>query len=193
MGSLIASIFISNAPKENKKSNSTVVVSQQQSKANKEVIKKVKLTTVAIKQNKKRNKKIVNVEAEAQMNNNFNEPSSTTHTNFDVLLNETRNWIKKFENPIQFANYTNDIDSVDKLIAERLLLSSIIKSYQLKRTILSQKLSKAQDKNEAFDYLMNSKEWADIIEYEKWAEEYLRRHQQSTSLPTSATKQQIQY
>ena len=54
-------------------------------------------------------------------------------------------------------------------------------------------LVKAQDKNEAFDYLMNSKEWADIIEYEKWAEEYLRRHQQSTSLPTSATKQQIQY
>ena len=68
---LIASIFISNAPKKNKKSNSMVVVSEQQSKANKEVIKKVKLTTVAIKQNKKRNKKIVNVEAEAQMNNNF--------------------------------------------------------------------------------------------------------------------------
>ena len=65
-----------------------------------------------------------------------------------MLLNETRNWIKKLENPIQFANYTNDIDSVDNLIAERLLLSSIIKSYQLKRTILSQKLSKAQDKNE---------------------------------------------
>jgi len=193
LGSLIASIFISNAPKENKKSNLIVVASEQQSIANKEVIKKVKHTTVAIKQNKKRNKIIGNVEAEVQMNNNFNESGSTTHTNFDVLLNETRNWIKKLENPIQFANYTNDIDSVDNLIAERLLLSSIIKSYQLKRTILSQKLSKAQDKNEAFDYLMNSKEWADIIEYEKWAEEYLRRHQQSTSLPTSATKQQIQY
>ena len=192
LGTFLGSVFIFNTPMTNKKSIINETVSKKQNNIEKVVTQKVQFARIAKKQIKRKENTVID-KATVQVNNNTNETRFTTSPNFDDLLNETRNWIKKYENPIQFANYTNDIDSVDNLIAERLLLSSIIKSYQLKRAILSQKLSKAQDKNEAFDYLMNSKEWADIIEYEKWAEEYLGRHQQGTSLPTSATKQQIQY
>jgi hypothetical protein len=42
---------------------------------------------------------------------------------------------------------------------------------------LAEKLQFAKDNNEAYDYLFNSKEWAEIKEYEKWAKAYLERHQ----------------
>lgn len=125
--------------------------------------------------------------------NNDKENLNTPHTNYDALIMETKNWIKQHESPIQNVSYSNEIDSIDNLLAERLLMSSIIKSYQLKRAIISQKLAKAQDQNEAIDYVLNSKEWSDIVEYEKWAKEYLVRHQQNMSLPSTNTKQQIQY
>jgi hypothetical protein len=136
---------------------------------------------------------IVQKEAQLEEKNLNNEMNVLVKNDYDILLDETRTWIKQHENPIQFANYSNTNDSLDNLIAERLLMSSIIKSYQLKKAILTQKLSKAKDNNEAMDYLMNSKEWEDIVAYEKWAKEFLGRHQQISSLPTTTTKQQIQY
>ena len=143
--------------------------------------------------NNKVNVNSVNIENRQFAKNSEESADRVNKLDYDNLINETRNWIKQRENPFQFANFTNGVDSLDNIIAERLLISSIIKSYQLKRTIIEQKIAKAQDKNEAFDYILNSKEWADIIEYEQWAKEYLGRHQQSISLPTSTTKQQIQY
>ncbi len=96
---------------------------------------------------------------------------------YDELISQTKNWIKARQNPIQFASYDQQMDSVDDLIAERLLITSIVRSYQLKKAILTEKLQMAKDRNEAYDYLYNSKEWAEIKEYEKWAKTYLERHQ----------------
>lgn len=96
---------------------------------------------------------------------------------YDELISQTKNWIKARQNPIQFASYDQQMDSIDDLIAEKLFITSIIRSYQLKKAILTEKLQMAKDRNEASDYLYNSKEWAEIKEYEKWAKTYLERHQ----------------
>jgi hypothetical protein len=118
---------------------------------------------------------------------------SVNNSNYDELINETKLWIKQHQNPILYAGYSNIQDSVDNLVAERLLMSSIIRSYQLKRAVMEQRLSNAKDMTEVVDYYMHSKEWDAIAEYEKWANEYLGRHQQDTSLFPATTKQQIQY
>jgi beta-lactamase regulating signal transducer with metallopeptidase domain len=151
------------------------------------IITPTKLEVVSVKMKLRKSKQITQTE------NIQKDFASNTKTEYDELLAETRNWIKQRENPNQLANYSNTIDSIENVIAERLFMSSIIKSYQLKRSIIEQMLSKAHDNNEAIDYLMNSKEWNDILEYEKWAKEYLGRHQQPTSLAPPTTKQQIQY
>jgi hypothetical protein len=122
-----------------------------------------------------------------------NEDALASKSNFDVLLNETRTWIKQHENPSQFATYSNATDSIENVIAERLLMSSIVKSYKLKRAIMEQKLADAKDMTDVIDYFMKSQEWDEIAAYEKWAQEYLVRHQQRDSLPASTTKKQIQY
>jgi hypothetical protein len=122
-----------------------------------------------------------------------NEDALASKSNFDALLNETRTWIKQHENPLQFATYSNATDSIENVIAERLLMSSIVKSYKLKRAIMEQKLADAKDMTDVIDYFMKSQEWDEIAAYEKWAQEYLVRHQQRDSLPASTTKKQIQY
>lgn len=128
---------------------------------------------------------------------NTSEPKSedaiASKSNFDALLNETRTWIKQHENPLQFATYSNTTDSIENIIAERLLMSSIVNSYKLKRAIMEQKLADAKDMTEVIDYFMKSQEWDEIAAYEKWAQEYLAKHQQRDSLPATTTKQQIQY
>ncbi len=96
---------------------------------------------------------------------------------YNELISQTKNWIKARQNPIQFANYDQQRDSVEDIIAEKWLITSIVRSYQLKKAILTEKLQMAKDSNEAYDYLYNSKEWAEIKEYEKWAKAYLERHQ----------------
>ena len=130
----------------------------------------------------------------AENNSDINDGyTNSTKPNYDDLIHDTKIWIKKHQNQTQFASYSNTEDSIDNLIAETLLMRSIIKNYQLKKAIIAQKLSLVQDKNEALDYLNNSNEWNDIKAYEKWAKEYLGRHQQDTSLFSSTTKQKIQY
>ena len=111
-----------------------------------------------------------------------NKSEVTVSTNedkqaYDELISQTKNWIKARQNPIQFASYDQQMDSVDDLIAEKVFIASIVRSYQLKKAMLAEKLQMAKDRNEAYDYLYNSKEWAEIKEYEKWAKTYLERHQ----------------
>jgi beta-lactamase regulating signal transducer with metallopeptidase domain len=105
-------------------------------------------------------------------------PNESSITYSDVLK-QTKEWLRNHQNSAQFANYNSVInsDSVENNVANVLLLASIVKSYQLKRTILEKQLSKTSNYNEANDYLMNSKEWEDVLQYEKWIEEFLRSHQ----------------
>lgn len=112
----------------------------------------------------------VNIIQERPINNN-------EEVNYAALLKETKQWIKAHESVAQFANYNEANDSIENEIAERLLMGSIIKSYQLKKAILAQRLAHATDPNEAADYLLNSKEWSEMVQYEKWTREFLHGHQ----------------
>jgi beta-lactamase regulating signal transducer with metallopeptidase domain len=105
-------------------------------------------------------------------------PNESPITYSDVLK-QTKEWLRNHQNSAQFANYNSEIsrDSVENNVANVLLLASIVKSYQLKRTILEKQLRKTSNYNEANDYLMNSKEWEEVLQYEKWIEEFLRSHQ----------------
>ena len=97
---------------------------------------------------------------------------------YNDLLHETQDWVKSLESPLHLADYdenTSIRDSLENRYIDRLLMSSIVKNYKLKRAILEQVLSKASNPNEAKDYLMNSKEWAEILQYEQWAHEYLQK------------------
>lgn len=192
----LGSMLIGNVSKINKanKISATVILKQPSANSNDNVVKTKSSSSNLEKNNAKKIglKKVL--DANDQLTNvNENEAFNTVKSDYDKLINETRTWIKQREIPAQFANYSSVVDSLDNIMAERLLITSIIKSYQLKRTIIAQKLAKAQDENEAFDYIVNSKEWSDIIEYEKWAEEFLGRRQQRIGLPPTTTKQQIQY
>ena len=97
--------------------------------------------------------------------------------NYNTILKQTKQWIKAHENNIHLASYNETKDSTEDVLAERLLMSSIIYNYQLKKALLEQKLGKATDQNEAADYILNSKEWDEMVQYEKWAHEFLQRHQ----------------
>ena len=136
------------------------------------------LSTHKIKQTKPQLNKLeimdqVNVEKENEIL--LNESSIT----YSDVLNQTKEWIRNHQNSAQFANYNSSInsDSVENNVANVLLIASIVKSYQLKRTLLEKQLRKTSNFNEANDYLMNSKEWEEILQYEKWISAFLRSQQ----------------
>lgn len=100
---------------------------------------------------------------------------------YNDLLKQTRDWIKARENNITYANY-NELNNAmvsteitDEALANKLLVISIVKNYQLKKTLLAQKVKKAVDTNEARDFILNSEEWNEMVQYEKWVQEFLNR------------------
>ena len=70
-------------------------------------------------------------------------------------------------------------DSTEEVLANKLLMLSIVKSYQLKKAIFEEKIKNiainASSKNEVMDYLLNSSEWNEMVQYEKWVHEFLQR------------------
>lgn len=108
--------------------------------------------------------------------NNISEELS-----YNDLVRQTKDWIKARETNIAYANYneinnavvTNEI--TDETLANKLLLISIVKNYQLKKALLAQKVKKAVDTNEARDFIFNSEEWNEMVQYEKWVQEFLNR------------------
>ena len=96
--------------------------------------------------------------------------------NFNKLVDQAYSWIKLHENINQFANYDLDRDSLDYEFAEKIVLSSIVKNYQFKKELLNEKLKQAANQKEAYDFIMNSKEWNQIQDYEKWTKEFLQKH-----------------
>jgi len=99
---------------------------------------------------------------------------------YSDILQQTKEWIKNHQSPALFVNYnTTEInkDSIDNKFANVILLTSIMKSYQLKRALLENQIHRTTNYNEANDYLMNSKEWEDVLQYEKWIEDFLKSRQ----------------
>jgi hypothetical protein len=70
-------------------------------------------------------------------------------------------------------------------VAEKLLMRAIFTNYQLKRELLNDRLSKATNEKEAMDYVVNSKEWEQMQQFEKWTAEFLQKHPLPADTTTS--------
>jgi len=162
-------IYTSNKAQLNHNSSIQYLASIKQTTP-KTMLKKPSLGTIKQLSKQPITSKFKNAEIVSPMNNNVD-------VNYVALLDETKKWIKAHESPVQFVDYNEANDSIENIMAERLLMGSIIKSYLLKKALLEKSLEQAKDKNEAADYLLNSKEWADMVQYEKWTHEFLQRHQ----------------
>jgi hypothetical protein len=95
-----------------------------------------------------------------------NRQNSTKTDNLALL-----SWWENYQHSV--ANKAKEAYEDD--LANKLLLLSIIKNYKLKKSILEQKIKNATDSNEARDFILNSEEWKEIEQYEKWAKELLHR------------------
>lgn len=140
-------------------------------------IKNKQLPLVGLTNSKKRkqvtsqNKEIQSKELDQAVPN-----PTPTLDDYNKIVNETAQWIKLREDPLHYANFTTSNDSLDFAIAEKLVLRSVLKNYQLKKALLNEKLSTMQSSNEALEYLRNSKEWDEVLQYEKWTSTFLQKH-----------------
>ena len=137
---------------------------------------------VANKLNQKNDKglklKIPNKSVKQKQLNDLNKAT------YASLVDQTMLWIKKHEPTAKFASYQDEINNNTYEIADKLLIRTIITHYQLKRDLLNQKLAKTNSLKEALDYLLESDEFEQIKQYEKWTKEFLQTHpvQKDTSL-----------
>lgn len=141
----------------------------------------IPLTTIAIQQTSTlftKHLKPIKVDHAMASSTGTNYPQNEV-IHYNDLVNQTKLWIQSRENPARYAGYdeTSIIeDSIENIIIDKLVLISILNNYQLKRTLMQQKIASATNPSEAADYLYNSKEWNEIIQYEQWAREYLQKH-----------------
>ena len=110
---------------------------------------------------------------------NWNEVGRTSNLinkSYDEMVEKTVQWIKTREVENQFASYQDKEDEIEYEVAEKLLMRAIFTNYQLKRELLNDRLTKAAYEKEAMDYVMNSKEWEQMQQFEKWTAEFLKKH-----------------
>jgi hypothetical protein len=139
------------------------------------------------KKNIKHNSKHV-IKKSSGTNTNWvktNSPMMTHHEleneSYASLVKQTMHWIQSRQGDSYFASFDENEEEINYTIAEKLLMRAIISNYQLKRDILNNKLSKALYEQEAIDTILNSKEYAEMKQFEKWVKEFLKQH------PTEAT------
>jgi beta-lactamase regulating signal transducer with metallopeptidase domain len=124
-------------------------------------------------------------------------PSNLINKSYDEMVGKTVQWIKTRAVENQFASYEQHQEEVDLEIAEKLLMRAIFTNYQLKREILNDRLIKATDEKEAMDYVLNSKEWEQMQQFEKWTTEFLKKHplpeDNTTTTLASVTSRLIVY
>jgi beta-lactamase regulating signal transducer with metallopeptidase domain len=104
------------------------------------------------------------------------ENTALVNTSYDEMVQKTISWIKTREVENQFASYQENTEAVEFEVAEKLLMRAIFTNYQLKRELLNDRLNKATNEKEAMDYVVNSKEWEQMQQYEKWTTEFLKKH-----------------
>jgi hypothetical protein len=117
------------------------------------------------------------VENTAMVNwNEVGRTSNLINKSYDEMVEKTVQWIKTREVENQFASYENNQEVAELEVAEKLLMRAIFTNYQLKRELLNDRLTKAAYEKEAMDYVMNSKEWEQMQQFEKWTAEFLKKH-----------------
>ena len=115
----------------------------------------------------------------------IDENTEVVNTSYDEMVQKTIRWIKTREQENQFANYQENTEAVEFEVAEKLLMRAIFTNYQLKRELLNDRLNKATNEKEAMDYVVNSKEWEQMQQYEKWTAEFLQKHPLPVDTTTS--------
>lgn len=115
----------------------------------------------------------------------IDENTELVNTSYDEMVQKTIRWIKTREQENQFANYQENTEAVEFEVAEKLLMRAIFTNYQLKRELLNDRLNKATNEKEAMDYVVNSKEWEQMQQYEKWTAEFLQKHPLPVDTTTS--------
>jgi len=106
----------------------------------------------------------------------IDENTAVVNTSYDEMVQKTISWIKTREVENQFASYQENTEAVEFEVAEKLLMRAIFTNYQLKRELLHDRLNKATNEKEAMDYVVNSKEWEQMQQFEKWTAEFLKKH-----------------
>jgi hypothetical protein len=117
--------------------------------------------------------------------NDVSLPSNLINESYDEMVQKTISWIKSREVESRFASYQENIEAVEFVVAEKLLMRAIFTNYQLKRELLNDRLTKATNEKEAMDYVVNSKEWEQMQQYEKWTAEFLKKHPLPVDTTTS--------
>ena len=115
----------------------------------------------------------------------IDENTAVVNTSYDEMVQKTIGWIKSREVENQFASYQDNTEAVEFEVAEKLLMRAIFTNYQLKRELLNDRLNKATNEKEAMDYVVNSKEWEQMQQYEKWTAEFLKKHPLPVDTTTS--------
>jgi hypothetical protein len=108
--------------------------------------------------------------------NDVARPSNLINKSYEEMVGKTMQWIKTRAVENQFASYQDKEDEVEYEVAEKLLMRAIFTNYQLKRELLNDRLTKAANEKEAMDYVVNSKEWEQMQQFEKWTAEFLKKH-----------------
>ena len=130
---------------------------------------------------------------------NWNEvgrSSSLITKSYDEMVEKTVQWIKARAVENQFASYEENQNEVEFEVAEKLLMRAIFTNYQLKRELLNDRLTKATNEKEAMDYVINSKEWEQMQQFEKWTAEFLKKHplpEDNTTTISNLTSRLIVY
>ena len=112
-------------------------------------------------------------------------PSNLINKSYNEMVGKTMQWIKTREVENQFVNYQENSEAIEFELAEKLLMRAIFTNYQLKRELLNERLAKATNEKEAMDYVVNSKEWEQMQQFEKWTAEFLKKHPQTVDTSSS--------
>jgi len=95
-------------------------------------------------------------------------PTPFKEEEYKAVVSNAVNWIKTREDQYQMVNYSKTRDSIEFEVAEKLLLRSLLQNYQLRKELLNAKLANIESEKEALNYLENSQEWHEVLQYENW-------------------------
>ena len=111
-----------------------------------------------------------------KLNTPFIATNPIKEEEYNAVVTNAANWIKAREDQFQNVNYSKQRDSLEFDITEKLILRSLLQNYQLRKELLNAKLATISSEKDALEYLENSKEWQEVLQYENWASTYLKKH-----------------
>jgi len=170
-----------NIPKasSNKNDSYFLNVSSKHTTASRLMVKK----NVLHNPTKHASKKVLNNSSWATSSSPQKHHHDTQNESYSILVKQTMKWIQSRQGDNYFADFNEEEEELKYTIAEKLLMRAIFSKYQLKRDILNNKLAKAEDEKEAMDTILNSKEFAEMKQFEKWAKEFLKQHPTEAAAP----------